>query len=88
MDHGITIQENLTMKNEKWYSRQVTDPGGSYYYGCVRFEGGCYEPTTPHGFIRPGMKVEVRRLTGAGRLAVRRVLDDGSRGGEETWKIF
>lgn len=72
---------------EKWTTRRVTDMGGMYPYGCVRFKGEVYEPTTHHGFIRVGNRVEVRRLTGTGRIAVRMLLRGGAGfvGGEETW---
>lgn len=71
---------------EKWHNRLVHDFSGTYAYGCVCFEGQRFEPTTPDGFIRTRHRVQVRRLTGAGRIAVRRVNDDGTFGGEETWE--
>ena len=64
----------------------MTDVGGLYPRGCIRLEGQVFDPMTPHGFIRTGHKVQARRLTGAGRIAVRRQMDDGTFGGEETWQ--
>ena len=74
------------MFKEKWFDRTVSAGEVSDVYGCVKFEGQVFEPTTPGRFIRIGHKVQVRRLTGAGRIAVRRVNDDGTFGGEETWE--
>lgn len=75
------------MNKEKWFDRTVSAGEASDVYGCVKFEGQVFEPTTPGRFIRIGHKVQVRRLTGATWLiAVRRRLDDGTFGGVETWQ--
>jgi len=74
------------MYKEKWFDRTVSAGEAYDVYGCVRFEGQVFEPIMASRFIRIGHKVQVRRLTGAGRIAVRRVNDDGTFGGEETWE--
>lgn len=74
------------MANENWVERRVTDGGGTYAYGCIRLDGKVFEPQTPLGFIRTGHTVQVWRLSEGNRISVRRVKDDGSLSGEETWE--
>lgn len=68
-----------------WFNRMVLAGEASDVYGCVEFEAQVFEPRTPGRFIRIGHQVQVRRISSWG-IVVRRVHDDGTFGGEETWE--
>lgn len=61
----------------------VTTRGGACPHGAIVIQGIAYEPMDPT-FIPIGADVEVLS-TNSNRAVVRRVHEDGTRGGNETW---